>query len=91
MCKIKDIKNADMIFAKKNGKQLDYYIMGLDRDEHYLFSRDFSVKCYQKCKSGMPINKLLHDKSKDTAYMKMIKRLNFMMPYFREYYDLEVT
>lgn len=91
MCKSVTLKNSNMVIARKNGRSLDYYIKGADKREYYLFTKDFAIRCYQKCKSGIPINNLLHDKNKDTAYMKMIKKLKFMLPYFMEYYDLEVA
>ena len=40
---------------------------------------------------GAPINSILHGKKNNTAFMRLVKYLNFMMPYFVEYYDLEVV
>ena len=43
------------------------------------------------CKSGVPINSVLYGKKNNTAFMNLSKYLNFMMPYFIEYYGLAVA
>ena len=77
------IKNNIFMIAKKNGqRKLDYYLKMRDGREYYMFTRDHSASCYEICKSAIPVNKV-------TAIMGLVKYLNFMMPYFVEYYGLK--
>ena len=91
MAKKYSFKDNNKIKAKKANNKLDYYLRTPAGEELYLFTRDYSTACYEACKSGAPINSILHRKKNNTAFMRLVKYLNFMMPYFVEYYDLEVV
>lgn len=84
------IENNVFIVARKTvrGKELDYYIQLPDKEEHYMFTRAYSAKCYEVCKAGIPINRVLHVRCRNQALMNMANHLKFMMPYFVEYFEL---
>lgn len=89
-----NLKNNIFLIAKKSEmkkKKLDYYLIFPNGDEEYAFTRNYSTACYESFKSGMPINEALHAKKKNTAFMGLIKYLNFMMPYFIEYFELDIN
>lgn len=77
--------------AKKAHNKLDYYLRTPADDELYLFTREYSTTCYEMCKSGAPIYLTLYGRKNNTAFMNLSKYLNFMMPYFVEYYDHAVV
>ena len=84
------IKNNIFMIGKKNGqRKLDYYLKMRDGREYYMFTRDHSASCYEICKSAIPVNKVLQIRNRNTAIMGLVKYLNFMMPYFVEYYGLK--
>lgn len=90
MKKIK-IKNNIFLIAKRSSKdknKLDYYLRMPSGKYEYAFTRKYSMLCYNVCKSGIPLNIVLHRKKKNTAFMSMVDYLNFIMPYLIEYYDL---
>ena len=87
------VKNNIFVVARKSpkGKKLDYFIQLPNKEENYMFTRNYSAKCYEVCKAGVPINSLLGKRKKNPAIMRLVKYLNYMMPYFVEYYELEVA
>ena len=92
MAKKYSLKNNTTIKAMKaNDRKLDYYLRTPGGEEIYLFTKEYSTTCYETCKSGAPINTVLHGKKNNPAFMKLVKHLNFMMPYFVEYYELETA
>ena len=91
MAKRVSLKNNNLIMAKKANNKLDYYLKTQAGEELYLFTKNYSTTCYEMCKSGTPINAVLHGRKNNTAFMNLAKYLNFMMPYFVEYYDLAIA
>ena len=87
------VENNIFIIAKKSTKErlLDYYIQLSNGDKEYLFTKNYSTECFEMCKAGMPINQLLCSRRRNPAVMKLVNYLNFMMPYFVEYYELKRT
>lgn len=86
------VGNNIFLVAKKSEtkkRKLDYYLELPDGKREYAFTRDYSAICYMACKSGMPINDILYAKKKNGSFMKLVKYLNYMMPYFIEYYELD--
>ncbi|MBC3803559.1 hypothetical protein GH808_03795 [Acetobacterium fimetarium] len=88
MAKKYSVRTNNTILAKMANNKLDYYLRTHNGDELYLFTREYSTDCYEMCMSGAPINAVLYGRKKDTAFMNLSKYLNFMMPYFVEYYEL---
>lgn len=56
----------------------------------YAFTRPYTDGTYEICKSGIRVNDLSTMRTRDKAVMKLVKYLNVMLPYLREYYDLPV-
>ena len=91
MKKISVEKNIFIIAKKsKTPYKLDYYLQFPDKVEEYMFTRNYSAKCYEACKSGVPLNNMIFAKRKNPAVVKLVKYLQFMMPYFIDYYELRV-
>ena len=88
MAKRYSLKDSNAIMAKKVNNKLNYYLRTSTGEEYYLFTREYSTTCYEMCKSGAPINSVLFGRKNNTAFMNLSKYLNFMMPYFVDYYDL---
>ena len=82
------------LYGIKEGEGRDrvvhYYIKCPGMDRIYAFTRPFSAGAYEICKSGIRVNDLSTRRSRDKAVMKLVKYLNVMLPYLREYYDLPV-
>ncbi len=91
MAKKYSLKNSNMITAKRNDNKLDYYLRTPAGEEFYLFTKKYSFVCYEVCKSGVPINAVLHGRKNNTAFMNLVNYLNYMMPYLIEYYDLNAA
>ncbi len=88
-----NLKRNILLVAKKSAKskrKIDYYLRMPNGTEEYAFTRNYSFKCYETCKAGYPVNKVLYAKKADTAFMGLVKYLNYIMPYFVEYYGLPV-
>ncbi len=85
------VKSNYMIVAKKANNNLDYYLKTPTGEILYLFTRAYSTACYDLCRGGAPINNVLYAKKHNEALMKLSKYLNFMMPYFIDYYELETA
>lgn len=88
-----NLKNNIFLVVKKSknkAKKLDYYFKLPNGDIKYAFTRRYSTTCYEAFKSGMPINEALHCKKNNIAFMSMVKYLNFMMPYFIDYYNFHI-
>lgn len=85
------LNNNIFIVAKKSkqDRKLDYYILMPDNKEFYLFTRNFSKVCYDICKSGTPVNRILGERTRNPAVMRLVNYLNFTMPYFVETLDLK--
>lgn len=86
------LENNIFIVARKsqNDKKLDYYMLLPNKKEEYMFTRHYSTICYETCKSGIPVNYMLHIRKRNPAVMNLVKYLKFMMPYFIDYFQLDV-
>jgi hypothetical protein len=88
-----NLRNNIFLVAKKSGmneRKLDYFLRLPDGAECYAFTRNHSSVCYEACKAGIPVNKALYGKKNNTAFMGMVKYLQYFLPYFIEYYELDV-
>lgn len=88
----KSVKNNVFLVAQKSkrGKKLDYYFELPDGKREYAFTRDYSAICYMTCKSRVPVNQVLFARKRDEKFMGLVKYLNYIMPYFIEYFELDV-
>ena len=80
---IKGIKNF-----KGRDKLTDYYLVLPNGEEIYAFSRRYTDNTYNMCKGGMRLNDLLTKKTHDAGVNALIKRMKFMLPYFKEEYQV---
>ena len=87
------VENNIFIIARKSrrGKLLDYYMQFPNGEEDYLCTKNYSTKCFEMCKAGIPINQLLYSRRRNPAVMKLVNYLNFMMPYFVDYFALKLV
>lgn len=92
MKKVKLDNNIFIVARKsKQNRKLDYYIQMPDNKESYLFTRNYSKVCYDICKAGVPVNKVLRERTRNEAVMSLAKYLNFTMPHFAEVFDLKMA
>ncbi len=85
-------EQVKLIGIKKEGRKLvDYYIVQPGCKMIYAFTKPYTKRAYDLCKSGISIKTLLCKKSKDTSVMGLIRYTAYMMPYFMEEYELIVV
>ena len=83
--------SAKMIGVKNfkgKDKLIDYFIEIPGREKIYAFSRKFTQNAYDMCNSGIRVNELSTKRTRDRGIMNLVKRLNTMLPYLSEYYEL---
>lgn len=87
------VNNNVFIVARKNVKnnRLDYYMQLPDRQEIYMFTRNFSSVCYSLCKAGIQLNRMIAVKCRNSAVMNLVDYLKYFCPYFLKEYDLEAA
>lgn len=89
----KSVNNNIYLVAQKSDKKerkLDYYLELPNGKREYAFTRNYSAICYMACKSKVPVNRVLYARKRNEAFMGLVKYLNYIMPYFIEYFGLEV-
>lgn len=91
-----NVKESYRVVARlkrlENGeRKLEYYLEAGKGKWLYLFTRNYSNTCYDACKSGERVAKLICGRKRNDAYMKLVKHLKRMMPYMMEYYDLKAA
>ena len=88
------LKDRVKLYGIKGGEGKDkvvhYYIQCPGMERIYAFTRPYTEGTYEICKSGIRVNDLSTRRTRDKAVMKLVKYLNVMLPYLREYYDLPV-
>ena len=86
------VKTNVLVVAIKNfkgkDKLLDYYLVLPNGERIYAFSRKYTDNTYHMCKGGIRVNDLLTTRKNDAGVMALVKRLKFMMPYFKEEYEV---
>lgn len=80
---IKNFKGAD--------KLIDFYLVTENQDKIYAFSKIYTHKTYELCRSGIRVNDLLTTRSRDTGVMRLVKYTKVIMPYLAEEYCLAVA
>ena len=86
------VKANVLVLAVKNfkgeKKLTDYYLILPDGEKVYAFSKLYTDNTYNMCKGGMRLNDLLGKRTHDTGVMSLVKRMKFMLPYFKEEYQV---
>ena len=86
------IKTHVLALAAKNfrgeKKLTDYYLVLPDGERIYEFSKTYTDNTYNMCKGGKRLNDLLCKKTSDSGIMSLVKRMKFMLPYFKEEFDV---
>lgn len=80
---IKNFKGAD--------KLIDFYLVTENQDKIYAFSKIYTHRTYELCRSGIRVNDLLTTRSRDTGVMRLVKYTKVIMPYLAEEYCLAVA
>ena len=86
------VKANVLVLAVKNfkgeKKLTDYYLILPDGEKVYAFSKLYTDNTYNMCKGGVRLNDLLGKRTHDTGVMSLVKRMKFMLPYFKEEYQV---
>ena len=86
------MKNQTKLIATKDDRnQINFYILTSKNEQLYAFTRPFSQKIWDLCKSGIRVNELMTKKSNHVGVMLLVKYTNYIMPYLCEEYNLEVA
>ena len=84
-----DINKQTKLIAIKNSKSdINYYILTPDNERLYAFTRPYSQKSWDMCKSGIRVNDLITTRTKNTGIMLLVKYTKYIMPYLCEEYGL---
>lgn len=87
-----NVAESMLLVGEKNfgGKErmIDYYLVGKNSRKLYAFTKKYTDKTYEICKSGVRLNKLISTKTRNEGVMKLVRYTARMMPYLAEYYSL---
>lgn len=76
--------------SKQHNRKIDYYLCMPGGIKLYVFTRNYSNSCYEKCKSEIPIERLLTTRNENPAIMGLVKYVRHIKSYLIDYYDLPV-
>ena len=76
--------------VKDDRMLIDYYLILPSKETIYAFTKNYSNRTYNRCRSGIRVNELTKMRSTDTNLMKLVKYTNYIMPYLADYYDLPI-
>lgn len=83
------IDNQTKLIATKSSRnEIDYYIITSKNKRLYAFTRPYSMKTWDLCKSGIRINELMYKKINHEGVMLLVKYVKYIMPYLSEEYGL---
>ena len=85
-----NIDNKTKLIARKNARdEMNYYIRTASNEEIYAFTKPYSLKTWELCKSGIRLNELM--RKSHEAIMLLVKYTRYIMPYLCEEYGLAAT
>lgn len=87
----KNIKVVGIKNFKGTDKLIDFYLVTENQDKIYAFSKIYTHRTYELCRSGIRVNDLLTTRSRDTGVMRLVKYTKVIMPYLAEEYCLAVA
>ena len=86
------VKTNVLVVGVKNfrgkDKMIDYFLLMPDGEKIYAFSIKYTDNTYNMCKGGVRINEILTKRTNDYGIMRLVKRMKFMLPYFKEEYNV---
>ncbi|MCR4929087.1 MAG: hypothetical protein K5988_03720 [Lachnospiraceae bacterium] len=86
------IKSNILLIGTKNFKgrerKVDYYLLFPDGEKIYAFSRSYTHHTYDLCKGGIRVSDLIRVKKADYSVMSLVKYMKFMLPYFKEEFQV---
>lgn len=79
-----------LIGVRKDGEEVNYYIQTSTNEMIYAFTRDFSLKEWNICKSGIRVDDLLTKKRRHEGVMNLVKHAKYIIPYLCRENDLMI-
>lgn len=80
-----------LIGIRKNKEEVNYFIQTPTNEMIYAFTRDFSLKEWDICKSGIRIDDLFTKKRRHEGVMNLVKHAKYIVPYLCQEYDLLIA
>lgn len=81
-------RQTKLIATRNNREEINYYILTPDNERFYAFTRPYSKKSWDMCKSGIRVNDLVTTRTKNTGIMLLVKYTKYILPYLCEEYGL---
>ena len=88
MKKIKIDNQTKLIATLNNRNEINYYIVTAKNEKFYAFTRVYTTKTWELCKSGIRLNELLHKRTSNEGVMLLVKYAKYIIPYLYEEYGL---
>lgn len=88
MKKLKIDNRTKLIGIRKDDEEVNYYIQAPTNEMIYAFTRDFSLKEGDICKSGIRIEDLFVKKRGHEGVMNLMKHAKYIIPYLCQEYNL---
>lgn len=83
------INNQTKLIAEKNYRnEINYYILTSQNEKLYAFTKPYSMKTWDLCKSGIRLNELMSKRTGHEGVMLLVKYVRYIMPYLCEEYGL---
>ena len=80
-----------LIGIRNNKEEVNYFIQTPTNEMIYAFTRDFSLKEWDICKSGIRIDDLFTKKRRHEGVMNLVKHAKYIVPYLCQEYDLLIA
>ena len=80
-----------LIATKNNRDEINYYILTSKNEKLYAFTRPYSMKTWNLCKSGIRLNELMSKRTSHEGIMLLVKYAKYIMPYLCEEYGLSAA
>lgn len=77
-----------LIATKNNHNEINYYILTSKNEKLYAFTRPYSMKTWELCKSGIRLKELMRKRTSHEGVMLLVKYTKYIMPYLYEEYGL---
>lgn len=68
--------------------KIDFYILTANNKKIYAFTRIYSARIWELCRSGVMVNRLMYKRTKNEDIMLLVKYVRYIMPYLCEEYNI---